>query len=246
MDLTMLAACFGAFFCGGFIKGLAGMGLPLTAIALMTQFLELSIAVPLLIIPILITNAIQAIDGGNFLLLIRQFWLLIISACITTFLGVYILDRADPFYLLMILGCVVVIYSLINLFALRVKISSSHHGWLSPLIGLAAGFMSGMTGVIAIPTVLYLQALQLKKDMFVQALGIIFFIGGLFLVIALYIGGHLNTSNFSVSILAMFPAVAGSYCGRKLRQYLPEEQFRTIIFIFLSIVGLNLIRKAFQ
>ena len=245
MDFTLLAACFAAFFCGGVIKGLAGMGLPLTAVALMTQFIELSIAVPLLVIPILITNAIQAMYGGKFLQLIRQFWLLIISACVTTFFGVYVLESVNHFYLLIILGGIVTIYALINLFAVRVTISRKHHGWLSPLIGIAAGIMSGMTGVIAIPTVLYLQALQLHKDVFVQGLGIIFFIGGLFLLLALHLAGHLNPSNLSVSALAMFPAVAGSYFGRKLRKFLPEERFRTIIFVFLALTGLNLIRKAF-
>ncbi|MBB44142.1 MAG: hypothetical protein CMM44_10320 [Rhodospirillaceae bacterium] len=246
MDFTLLGACFAAFFCGGLIKGIAGMGLPLTAIAFMTQFIELSIAVPLLVIPILITNAIQAMNGGNFFRLLRQFWLLIFSACITTFLGVNILERVDPFYLLITLGCIVTIYALINLFAVRVIINSKHHNWLSPLTGTFAGIMSGMTGVIAIPTVLYLQALQLSKDLFVQASGIIFFIGGLCLLLALQLGGHFNPSNLSVSCLAMFPAVVGSYFGRKLRQFIPEERFRNIIFIFLVLTGLNLIRKAFS
>ena len=60
-----------AFFVGGVVKGVVGMGLPLTAIALMTIVIELELAIPLLVIPIIATNLLQAIQGGNFLSLIN-------------------------------------------------------------------------------------------------------------------------------------------------------------------------------
>lgn len=219
------------------------MGLPLTSVALMTQVIDLRIAVPLLVIPILATNFVQAIRGGNARLLISQYWSLIVPACVFTFAGVYILMNVDTALIIMILGTVVAVYALVNIFAFHVTVSQKHKFWLSPVTGTAAGLMSGMTGVTAIPTIIYFQALELKKDLFVQALGITFFMAGIFLLLALWQRQILNLDNLPISALAMLPAMAGMYIGEKLRQFIPEERFRTGVFLVLALAGLNLVRK---
>ncbi len=96
-----------AFFFGGLVKGVVGMGLPLTAIALMTIVLELEIAIPLLVIPIIATNLLQAIQGGRFLELIKMFWGMLLAALLGIFIGAYSLYRLDPTYLLIGLGMIV-------------------------------------------------------------------------------------------------------------------------------------------
>ena len=164
LDLMILIVCFLAFFSGGLIKGVVGMGLPLTSVALMTQVIDLRIAVPLLVIPILATNFFQAIRGGNARLLISQYWPLIVPACVFTFAGVYILMNVDTALIIMTLGTVITVYALVNIFAFHVTVSQKHKVWLSPITGTAAGLMAGMTGVIAIPTMIYFQALGLKKE----------------------------------------------------------------------------------
>ena len=45
---------------------------------------------------------------------------------------------------------------------------------MSPLMGGAGGLMFGMTGIMIVPGILYLQTLGLKRDTFVQALGLTF------------------------------------------------------------------------
>ncbi|MEK9684824.1 MAG: sulfite exporter TauE/SafE family protein [Rhodospirillaceae bacterium] len=244
MDLTVLAVGGFAFLCGGLIKGVVGMGLPLTSVALMSQFIDLRIAVPLLVIPILVTNALQAIRGHKLVSLLREYWTLIATACAFTFIGVYLLYNINSKHILLVLGTVITLYGLFNLFAIRVTVSEKHKPWLSPLTGLAAGLMAGMTGVIAIPTMMYFQALKLPKDIFVQALGITFFVAGTFLMIALWLEGGLNLRNIHVSALAMVPAVFGMYVGEKIRKKISEEKFRTWVFIFLCLIGLNLVRKS--
>ena len=220
------------------------MGLPLTSVTLMTQFIDLRIAVPMLVIPILATNFFQAIRGGNAHLIISQYWSLIVPACVFTFAGVFILMHFDTALIILILGTVITVYALINIFAFRVSVSQAHKFWLSPVTGTAAGLMAGMTGVIAIPTMIYFQALGLKKDLFVQALGITFFIAGIFLLLALWQKQILNLNNLPISALAMLPAIAGMYMGEKIRRFISEEKFRIGVFLFLALAGLNLVRKA--
>mgnify|MGYP001200607827 CR=1 FL=1 len=244
LDLMILTICCLAFFSGGLIKGVVGMGLPLTSVALMTQVVDLRIAVPLLVIPILATNFFQAIRGGNARLIISQYWSLIVTACVFTFAGVYILMNVDTALIIMILGAVITVYALVNIFAFHVTVSHKHKFWLSPVTGIAAGLMGGMTGVIAIPTIIYFQALGLRKDLFVQALGITFFIAGMFLLLALWQRRILNLENLPISALAMLPAMVGMYLGEKIRRLISEERFRIGVFLLLALAGLNLVRKA--
>ena len=56
MEIYILITVGVAFLCGGIVKGITGMGLPLTSIALMSIVIDLQIAIPLLIVPIIATN----------------------------------------------------------------------------------------------------------------------------------------------------------------------------------------------
>ena len=154
--------------------------------------------------------------------------------------------NVDTALIIMILGTVITVYALVNIFAFHVTVSQKHKFWLSPVTGIAAGLMGGMTGVIAIPTIIYFQALGLRKDLFVQALGITFFIAGMFLLLALWQRRILNLENLPISALAMLPAMVGMYLGEKIRRFISEERFRIGVFLLLALAGLNLVRKAFS
>ena len=73
MDQFILISVTLAFFFGGVVKGVVGVGLPLTSIALMTLVIDLRLAVPLLVIPIVVTNIIQALRGGRFKEILQKY-----------------------------------------------------------------------------------------------------------------------------------------------------------------------------
>ena len=240
----MLLAIVGtAFLCGGLVKGMIGIGLPLTAVTLMTQVVDLRVAIPLLVVPIVVTNTFQALRGGKFWILLREYWVLLVTTCASTFFGVYILYRVDTGYLQATLGLVVVVYALINLLAIRITAQQSARIYLSPFAGVTSGILAGTTGTVGIPMVIYFQALGLAKDVFVQAIGIQFMVAGTFLTIALWREGGVTLETMPISAFAMVPALLGMYCGERLRSRISESRFRTGVFVFLIVIGLNLIRK---
>ncbi len=243
MDLLVLVTVGAAFLCGGLVKGMIGIGLPLTAVTLMTQIIDLRIAIPLLVVPIVVTNTVQALRGGRFFELLKEYWVLLTATCLSTFLGTYILYRVDTGYLQATLGVIVSVYALINLLTIRITAQQSARLYLSPLIGISSGVLAGTTGTIGVPLVIYFQALGLAKNIFVQAIGIQFMIAGLFLTVALWREGGITLENMPVSAAAMVPALIGMYLGERLRGRISEDRFRTGVFIFLIVVGLNLIRK---
>ena len=78
MDPTLIATAAVAFTAAGMVKGVIGLGLPLTAVAVLTITMGLREAVPLIIVPVLITNAWQMTRGGLLLSAFKRFWTMIV------------------------------------------------------------------------------------------------------------------------------------------------------------------------
>ena len=89
----------------------------------------------------------------------------------------------------------------------------------------------------------FLQALKLDKDTFVQAVGLSPFIGTVIWAISLYSEGTMNADAWILSAIAVPPILVGMVIGQWLRGRIPEAQFRTAIYIILILLSANLIRK---
>jgi uncharacterized protein len=104
-------------------------------------------------------------------------------------------------------------------------------------MGGASGLIAGMSGSYAIPGLLYLQSLGLKRDHLVQAMGIAFltFTGALGASLARE--GLISAETGALSLAAAAPALVGMAVGQALRRRLSEALFRRIFFIALLGIG---------
>ena len=73
MEPTILAAVFIAMFAAGCVKGMMGLSLPLTSIAILGTVMDLRQAIPIIVVPVLVTNAFQAMQGGMLAAQFRRF-----------------------------------------------------------------------------------------------------------------------------------------------------------------------------
>ena len=94
-----------------------------------------------------------------------------------------------------------------------------------------------MTGSFVVPGVMYLQALDLPRDMLVQAMGMLFMVSTLGLALALGGSGFLTVDLGVQSAAALVPALVGMYLGQKIRRMLSETQFRRAFFVAILILG---------
>jgi len=110
-------------------------------------------------------------------------------------------------------------------------------------MGGLGGVMFGMTGIIIVPGILYLQTLGLKRDVFVQALGLIF------VTITVALGGSLTSRGLMtvdlglMSLAALLPMGAGLALGQRYRHHISEERFRRIFLVALFLIGLDMLRR---
>ena len=243
-DLALIATAAAAFTAAGIVKGVIGLGLPLTALAVLTLSTGLREAVPLIIVPVLITNAWQMTRGGALAPLFGRFWTMILPLGFGAWLGTVLLFVIDETLVGGLLGVVIIAYSLVNIFALRFRIPPEHEPWYSPGVGLLSGLQTGLTGSVGGPVAIYFQALGLDRETFLRAVSLSFFLTALPWGGTLIAEGALTLEAAAIGTAALLPSFAGMWIGQRLGARLSQEVFSRGVFGFLILVGANLIRRA--
>ena len=90
---------------------------------------------------------------------------------------------------------------------------------------------------------MYLQALGLPREQFIQAMGVTFTMATVSLGVAL--GGHglMPTNQLYLSAFALVPAFLGMLVGVLVRKHLNDARFRQVFFIALLIMGLYILAR---
>lgn len=228
------------FFIAGFVKGVAGMGLPTMAMGILSVIMSPVSAASLLIIPSFVTNFWQLFTGPSFLALIKRFWLMMIGIVLGTLAGSWLLTSANTPYTGLVLGLALLIYSIHGLTAKPLSTPLRLERRLSPVMGVITGLLNGATGVFTLPAVPYIQSLGLSKEDLIQALGLAFTVSTIALAVGLAKGGAFHLGNISLSALAVIPALFGMWAGTIIRRRISVRTFRICFFIFIAVLGLEL------
>lgn len=241
---SLWALAIGAFLCGGISKGAIGLGLPVVVLAILAAPMGVPSALSVLILPAVLTNIWQALDGGALREILRRLWPFYIAAFIGVTIGGRMLAGAAETLLLGILGAVLTVYAALSLASPQLPPPGRHEIWMAPSAALAGGVMFGLVGNFIVPGILYLQALGLRRDVFVQSLGVTF------IVISSALGFSLTQNAIMTAELALLSAACvpsaflGMILGRRLRKLISEEGFRRVLLIVLLLVGVYTLLRA--
>ena len=239
---TVIAIVVATFILAGFVKGVVGLGLPTVAMALLALAMPPAQAAALLIVPSAVTNLWQFTVGpsGSRVRLLRRLWPMMLVSGATTWLAAGSLLADGPGIAGTALGAALALYAVVGLTEVRLGIPARLEPLLSPIAGAATGLVAGATGILAVPSVPYLQALDLDRDDLVQALGLCFTVSTLALAGGLTQSGVLDGPRAFGSTLALFPALAGMAMGQWLRYRIAARTFRRCFFVALFALGLHL------
>jgi uncharacterized membrane protein YfcA len=228
----------GVFVIGGAVKGVTGMGLPTVAIALLSFVMTPMEAAGLLIVPSLFTNVWQLVSGAPLYPLWERLWPMMIGICLGTLAGSLLLQHNG--LATATLGLALTAYALTGLFKVRWQVKADREHWLSPLAGAVTGMLSSATGVFVLPAVPYLQALGLKKDDLVQAMGLAFTVATMALAVSLAAQDAWQPAVAGASFAAQIPAIAGMLLGQRVRKHLHPQAFRRCLLAAFLLMGLYL------
>ncbi len=229
---------------GGLVKGVTGIGLPIVAVAVLSNFLPVPLILALVTLPIVLTNLWMAAHSGNLMEPLRRFWPMIACLLVFIWVGARIVVTLDTDTFFALLGAVVVLFTATNYFTPVMRVPASAEKWAGPLAGAMGGVLGGISTIWGPPMTMYFVMLRLPKDTFVRAVGLVWFAASIPLVIAYVENGILTGETAPLSLLACVPAFAGLWTGQKIRGRINPETFRKALLITLFVIGLNLIRRA--
>src|SRR5258706_1137493 len=133
-------------FVAGYVKGVAGMGLPTVAMGVLSAIMSPVSAASLLVIPSFVTNFWQLFTGPDFLALMKRLWVMMLGIMVGTLVGSWLLTSANTVFASVGLGAALIVYAVHGLFAKPLSVPARFERLLAPVIGLTTGLIKGGTG----------------------------------------------------------------------------------------------------
>ena len=244
LELSILSAAVLsiAFLVAGMVKGVIGAGLPTVATPIAATVVDPALAIALTVVPVLVSNIWQAVQGGHHRPVLRAFWPMLLALAVGVFAGAQILVTVDPSVTALVMGALTVAICGYQLSFGGFTVPVAAQNWLNPLAGAACGLFGGIAGLFA-PTIIYATALRLPKDMLVSLFGLLALCGTLPLYASLTANRVLTGDELVLSAAAAVPVGLGFAAGKWLRDRISQRTFERTLFSMLLLVGLNLIRK---
>lgn len=228
----------------GVVKGMVGFAMPMILISGLGTWLAPELALAGLILPTLATNARQALAHGwrAAWASLRRFRLFLGAGLVFLMLSAALVRVIPQSLFLILIGIPVAGFALMQLLGVRFRLAAP-----SPRIELAAGglagFIGGLSGVWAPPTVAYLTALETTKADQVRVQGVIYGVGAVALLGAHLGSGVLDARTAPFSALLVVPAMAGLWLGARVHERIDQNTFRQATLLVLLLAGLNLLRR---
>ncbi|MDW5377902.1 sulfite exporter TauE/SafE family protein [Halomonas sp. HP20-15] len=241
-ETIAIIAC--AYLVAAFVKGATGLGFSTSALPILALGLGLKSAMPLVIIPSLISNAIVMVQAGHFRETTKRFWPMFVATIPGLLLGLAVLDLIDSLVAGAILGMVLIGYGTFTLFRPGRPIPDSLGRKLAPLSGFLTGMINGMTGSQVMPVLPFLLALRLDPQRFIQTINISFSLSSIVMALGLSKLGLMTLETIWISLAGLIPVYLGTKLGGFVRQRMDAETFRKVILLMLIAFGVVLVGKS--
>lgn len=229
-----------AMLMAAFLKGITGLGFSTICLGLLASIIDLRLAIPLVLLPSLSSNAMVMWQAGQFRPTLLRFRMLYLAAIPGLVIGLWVLGSAAPTNLAAWLGIVLAAYAVFALINPAFALSKTWARRLAAPAGFLTGIVNGATGSQVMPALPYLMSLNLPREVLVQAINISFTLGSLVMAVGLAKLGFLDFTMLAVSLGGILLVWAGITAGGWIRVRLPERWFRIGVLVMLIGLGTNL------
>lgn len=220
------------------------MGLPLTALGLITLFVDPRQSIAIVMVPMLVSNAWQVWRAGGIAQAFACYLPFIVALAVSVALAVVAFSGVSDAWIYAGLGGTLLLYVTISLRNLVPDLPDKHDHKAQIIAGLTSGISGGLTSVWAPPMAMYLAARGVRKDEFVRASGLLILIGSIPFAAGYAALGFLDRPSLMLGLGLLVPTFAGFRLGEVLRSRLSETAFKKALLAIFVLIGLNLIRKA--
>jgi len=241
------AWCCLALALGGLIKGALGVGTPLLTVPMMALVLPPQTAIAIMAVPVVVANLWQYSQAERSALVAARFWPAFVSIIAGTWIGVKILSVIDDRPLLLLVGCAVIGFAILQGSRFRLQLPDRMVSPAGVAFGGAAGLIGGISSFFGPMMIIYLTAVRdLDKNRFVSAISFLYISAVVPWAVMLYLFGILDWPLLIYSALATVPIVLGMLAGQRVRRHISDERFRYLVVGILLISGASMLWRAYQ
>lgn len=237
MSNEILLSVFIVCTIAGFVKGLVGIGLPPIMLGLLTISMNLHDAITIVLIPSIVTNFYQAIFGKDLINLFGKFFYFYLTATIFIFFGSILALKTNIDYAVITLGILIFLGAFLNILGLNIFGKKCLNPMFQTILGITNGLLTGLTGSSAFPGAFLLKSIELSKEQLIQALGILFTLSSIALLISIQYTNVFNHELTLISIVSLLPVSLGMFIGNKIRKLLPITLYTKVFYFFLMALG---------
>jgi len=243
----IVAWCFFALCCGGFIKGALGVGTPLLTVPMMAQVLPPQMAIAIMAVPVVVANLWQFSQAERSRAVVARFWPTLIAILIGSLVGVKILSVIDEKTLLVLVGAAVIAFALLQGSRFRLHLPDRLVKPAGVLFGGASGLIGGVSSFFGPMLITYLISIRdLDKNQFVSSISFLYVSAVVPWALTLYIFDILDQRLLLYSALATLPVTLGLLGGQRMRKHISEARFQKLIIVVLIISGSSMLWRAYQ
>jgi uncharacterized protein len=242
--IEILAA--GVVLLAALIKGSIGFGFPTLGTPLLSLVMDVKAAVVVLILPNIVMDGIQFARRGAPMATVRRFAVLLAFGAVGTVAGTRLLVALSSGTATLILGAFIVAFVTLNVAGVTLRVPHRWEPWLSPVAGLLAGLVGGITNVPGTPLVMYFHALGLGKHEFVSSVAFTFVVYKIIQLGAVSYYGLLTPSRVGTSLVLTVVALGGFALGLMVQDRLEQRTFNRAVLVFLGVLGLWLVGRSLR
>lgn len=243
----IIAWCFFALVCGGFIKGALGVGTPLLTVPMMALVLSPHMTIAIMAIPIVVANLWQFAQAERSADVVRRFWPAFVAILVGTWIGVKILSVIDDRTLMVVVGIAVIAIAMLQASHYRLHLADTAVKPAGLFFGGMSGLIGGVCSFFGPMLIVYLISIRgLSKNQFVSSISFLYVSAVLPWAIMLYLFGILDQRLLLYSALATIPVTLGLVFGQHIRGYISDERFTWLIIGILVASGCSMLWRAYH
>ena len=230
-----------AYLLAGLVKGIIGIGLPTTAITIMTFFISPLIALGLNLIPMTVANIWQFSKADNPKEVIVKYKYFAISLVCCILITSFYAEQIGDDLVRLIFAFAVLSFVCLQVFGFNFKMKPNQDIFWQGGLGTLGGLVGGAASIWAVPVTMYLLMKNVKPKHFVDASGFLITIGCIPVSIGYIATGVFQPNMFVFGALGSVTAVLGFQFGEKLRNKINPKTFKNLLLIFFSLAALKMI-----
>lgn len=233
-----------AYLLAGLVKGVIGIGLPTTAITIMTFFISPLIALGLNLIPMTVANIWQFSKADNPKEVIVKYKYFAISLVVCILITSFYAEKIGDDLVRLIFAFAVLSFVSLQVFGFHFRMKPKQDIFWQGGLGALGGLVGGAASIWAVPVTMYLLMKNVKPKQFVDVSGFLITIGCIPVSIGYIATGVFQPNMFIYGALGSVVAVIGFQIGEKLRNKVNAKTFKNLLLIFFSISAINMIIRS--